>query len=611
VISDLHGFLRDYGAVGVLLVLLLLIVQDPERLEKLRALFSEIIFRFFGFCSRTHISSTVACDTTAFYKNHLRRVLPSLPDIRIRVQWVSSASDPILKKDGSLVVFLREDRDQTQNVLAATHAALPKVVIPTLRANLESSAVQAIDLTILRALAERLGSHARPVFQQHFLEPVGRSDLRAIELFSRLVHIDTAGLFVALLLQELDWLGEQLYARCDTSDKSTELVALLDFLDPLVNRVVGEQIGLEHFSAEFSIGVVMLAKSTVALSYGTTPYVTRVNMWVQRGCESIYLLAYPVAKRLFDNTVDRLRKDERLKVMKTVVIPPTTVDGKESERGFAYMALVRPNKLFSDSSFAQKVDERGIQRGDVVTGTVIEASMDSAVVDVAGLEGLVSRANCAWHRVQDCRYELLAGRQYAFVVLSVNGTQHRLLLSRQVSDEDPWTQLDVPAVGALIEVAVTGQQGNQLICRYLERLDVVVPLTELSWTEDGETVASRLADTHISVLVYSQFPDQRCLYASLRNTTKNPWSEIQKTLPTGTRTTGVVTAVFSDRVTVKLPQGVSGSLPGQCLTKAGFEYADYTHNIVVGQRLDVVVTKLQASDRTVLLDLARNVFKPQ
>ena len=87
------------------------------------------------------------------------------------------------------------------------------------------------------------------------------------------------------------------------------------------------------------------------------------------------------------------------------------------------------------------------------------------------------------------------------------------------------------------------------------------------------------------------------------------FTQIYKRFPKGTQLRGTVIEVNPDLVRIQLPDGLQGILPATSLQKAGFELADFTKTMVVGQGLDVVVTKVFLARHRIRLDLMRNVDK--
>ncbi|MBW2003298.1 MAG: hypothetical protein JRI72_01615 [Deltaproteobacteria bacterium] len=136
---DLHKvleFIWEKGWVAALVVILILIIHKPDRAEELKEIIFRPLFRFFRLSSRQYLAAKVNYTSTEFLRKEIWEALPSSPHVKIRVKWVRSSSDPVLMEDGTLVLRLRETKDQTLNVLSATGVVIPQVICPTLRSNL-------------------------------------------------------------------------------------------------------------------------------------------------------------------------------------------------------------------------------------------------------------------------------------------------------------------------------------------------------------------------------------------------------------------------------------------------------------------------------------------
>ena len=162
-------------------------------------------------------------------------------------------------KDGTLILRLQETANQTRNIMTATRVALPHIVCSTLRRHIDPYAESAIDLTLLRKLAERLGRHARPVFQRYFLEPEIEKDNRVEALLQKLISLNDTGLFVTVFLGELSTLADYLYNSVAKVDYTDELVALLEFLLVVAQREEHSEIPLIYHSRNLHTGIILLA----------------------------------------------------------------------------------------------------------------------------------------------------------------------------------------------------------------------------------------------------------------------------------------------------------------------------------------------------------------
>ena len=605
-LDALFHFVATYGLTGFLLVVLFLIIQDPDRAVKLKAIFLKPLFDFFRWGSKQYIASEVAYSATHFLNTHVSRLVPSIPKTKIRIKWVTSPLDPVLSQDGSLILRLTETNDQTRNILAAVRVALPRVVCPTLRLNVESYATCAIDLALLRTLVERLGKHAQPVFQRYFYGPETEQDPRVAHLFQQLVLLDNAGVFVTVFLEELNLLGESIFSSGDGEDKTEAIVAFAVYLLNLAKREIGQKIDLEYISKDFKVGIILLAISWKAQTEGLPPYIRRIGKLIRLGCDSLYVISFPNARDFLARIVSALETEARLVLAKQVPIAPSP--SKERPRpGISQLALYRRNSLFDHSTFHEAVAELSLEEGACLQATAVDVSPDAALFEVGGLFGVLTKSEASWHTVTDCREFIQVGTSYTCLLKSIDVQREQLMLSLRSDETDPWKKAPLPHKGDVLDVRVTSVHAGALICQSESGLEIQVPLNELSWFADSPVNVDALIATRIRVLVYDTSVKQHIIRASVRRLSSDPWPEIQKALPKGTLLRATVLQVTPDCVKVELPNGLVGSIPREALLAAGHELADYQNSVVPGQGLDVVVSKVFSGKRRIRLDLARNI----
>lgn len=520
-----------------------------------------------------------------------------------------SPSDPILKEDGTLILRIRETKDQTLNVLTATEVAIPQVICPTLRSNLETQVNYAIDLTLLRKLAERLGKHAGPVFQQYFLRPAEEENGTVATLFSKLVEIDKNGTFVPIFLEELNLLGETLFADGDTSDKTGAIANFLDYLLMEARRGIHEFIPLEYFSEEFRVGIILLAITEKTRTLGVTPYLNRLDEKIKLGCDSIYVIAYPPAFRFLSRFLDTVEGDDRVSCVKRVKtnVQADLLPGVDVKK----IAMLRRNPLFADTTFDEKVKTSGLAVGDVVEGMVVDVSKNTAIVDVRGINAMIRVSECSWITIKDCTEILKVRNTDKFVVKSIDSSRSMLELTKRFPEEDPWRSEKIPEVGEIVEVTFHSCDGFAYRALFIGNIEILIHHQELSWTEAPNLESADLIGSIQKVRIIEKSDQNRILKGSIRHLLEDPWPEIHRKLPKGTRLRGTVIEINPDFVRLKLPDGLQGIVPKEAMVRGGFEYADYKNTIVLGQKLDVVVTKVFLKKRKIRLDLQRNIEKEE
>ena len=604
-LPEILEFIWSKGWVAILIIILLLVIHDPDRAEKIKEILFLPLFRFFKRGSRQYIAAKVGYTATQFLKRELLPLLPSIPNVKIQIKWVKSLSDPILTENGNLILCIRETNDQTRNILAATQAALPRVLCATLRSRLHDDFEDAIDLAILQRLATVLGRHAKPVFQRYFLGPSIENNGHLRDLFTKLVELDMNATLVSIFLEELETLGEDLYSIGDSADQTEEITNFLEFLLVEARRKEHEEIKLDYFSPIFNIGIIILASSYKVQREGVLPYVNRIDQKVRQGCDSIYIIAYERASGFLDKLLRVIDSDNRYALAKVAtqrVHSPVT-----GRRELRSIAQLRRSPLFSDTDFIERVEASNLSIGEAVEGQVLDVSTTQAFVDVSGLNSIIQKKDCSWQSVRDCQDILSNGERRKFLLLAVDKEKGRLLLSLRFPDTDPWQQTDLPRKGQKIEAKVTSCDGINYYCHTLNGIEVVLAKNEISWTDRIDPTDSSLIEEQLDLVIIDRDDDERVLKGSIRQLEEDPWPLIHKRFPKGTQMRGTVAEIMHSCVRVDLPDGYQGILPDSALRRAGFELADFTQTLVKGQGLDVIVTKVFISKRRIRLDLMRNV----
>lgn len=596
----------QYGIPGVLIVILILIIQDPDRALKLKALLLEPTFRLFKWGSRQYIASQTGYVVTQFFKKHVNKFIPSLGDIRVVIKWVTSPSDPILSRDGTLIVCLKETNNQTLNILTAARVAMPHVVCSTLRPSIDYCLESAIDLTLLKKLTDRLGKHAHSIFQRQFLIPETEEGGRVSELFKKLVLLDDFGIFVTIFLEELNVVGEYRYSVGEISNITIEVESFLEFLLGLADREVHELVPLEHFSPNFNIGVMLLSITTKAEMEGVVPYIDRLDKKVKMGCDSIYVVAYPHAAEFLNRIIQVVENDDRVSVNAIINVSSSYVQ-TDNKKGAVKIAQLHRNSIFSDVNFEEKIIATGIEEGNLHEGTVMDLTDNIGIVSVSGINGIIYNEKCSWRTTFSCKEILHKGHKGLFLIEKIDKSKSRLELSLKLPQGDPWKSSRLPKEGDIIEVEIVKKQGTNYICTSTDNIEVILPINELSWITESLQDSRKLINTKHRVKIYDLNENERKIYSSIRRLDENPWPEIHKHYPKGKELRGKVVEVGEQIVKVQIPNGMIGYILGSELVQAGYEYSDYKNTMVKGQGIDVVIQKIFIDRQSIRLGLRRNI----
>ena len=585
-------------------IILYLFIQDPYRIIKLKAIITRPFFKMKRWFSRTYIASEVSSTVNQFFTKDLFNHLILSEETDFHVKWVRKAKDPLLKQ-GSLILRLKQDDDQTRNILNATKVALPQVICPLIRSNLNSHISSAIDLTLMQKLATKIGNHGKLTFKKYFLDPETKEDKRIGGLISELILLDKHGVFTPILLNELNNIGEGLFADSDTKDYSLETISFIKYLLQIVNRNIGEEIELNYIKPPFKVGSILLAVKHRADTQGLRPYLRRINIKVSKGCESLYIIAFPNSYKFFERLINGIDSEQRLNVEKII----NTIDysTNQNNRITNYkIAVLSTNNVFGPSSFKDKIEASALEVGEIYSGIVEDISQSEAIINLMGVRGYVKNSESGWNYSDCCNENLNLSEEYNFKITEIDIQSGVMHLTRKIDEENPWYLKAKPEVGEEIEVQILKCEKQTLYGTY-DSLNVVIPSSEISWYSpiSNEEIKSFVGN-NIKVKVIEVNEDSYEIISSIKDLKKSPWKEIHKNLPKGTEFTGKVVEINHHFIRVDLGNSVIGILPKERLIEAGYEYKNYEENLKIGQGLDVFISKVFIDKQKIRLDLTRN-----
>lgn len=593
----LKGILKYGFFPAVFCIFLFLIVQDPSRAYKLKSLLIYPFFRLFKWFKREYVTSEVAGTLSQLFSK-----VVNLPNndvaFKFKINWVKNDESPILKS-GEVIIRMRRDTDQTKNVLTATRYALTKIVCPNIRHNISPLYCTAIDFTFLHKLADRLGNHGKAVFREYFLNPETETNPEFIAVLQQLLVLDKYGLFSTIFVNELDHVGDGLFGDADIRDKTDELKLFLEFLMKIAEREIGEEGQLIHFSNSFKVSLILLAKAQMASKRGLFPYLRRLNINIEKGCDTIYIIAFPPAFEFLNKFVKILDGNQRITIAHIYQNKDNNLLNAQVN-----VCCLRSNKLFTKDNFAKKIEANGIKVGNVVQGSIIDSSAEMALVTVLGVDAIIRKSEATWLSFESCADILQVGQNYRFLVKSIDISSGNIELSRKFPEENPWQKIAPPLVGEEVEMEILSIDAVFVRGFYKSALEVKVPIKELSW--NWEPVDEIYLSNTIKVKVLNVVNDQNYILASYRQTTEDPWPKLHKSLIPGSFFNGVVIEIKDDFVIIKLDNDLIGRIPGSSFIEAGFEYANFKQNLIIGQVLEVVVTKVFIAKQWIRLDLKRN-----
>lgn len=232
-----------------------------------------------------------------------------------------------------------------------------------------------------------------------------------------------------------------------------------------------------------------------------------------------------------------------------------------------------------------------------------------AFVEIApSVEGLVYHTEMSWNAKNIHPRKLVkVGDEVEVVILEVDIARHRISLSMKQCLENPWVKfaaenpIGTTVVGTIKNIADFGiflTIGKE----YKDEIDVLLPITELSWSETPEEALKKYSKGDVvSGVVTNIDLDRERVTLSVKQLSSDTLALQAEKLLAAQIATCVITAVKKDYIEVELQDGVPGIIKKYDLSK----YKDEQHpeRFAVGDKLDAKVLSFDKSNRQMLLSI--------
>jgi len=290
-VQCISGFLGGVSLAGGAIIYLLL---HPEKIE----IWSSLVWRvlsnlgsIFSFAHKRYVKYDMQGRVNRFARG-LSKDAPYLASNKVRVEWVS---DDVTKKsfleDGEVILRLKRDDPDDMNFVHGAYLFVSTSLLFKVKRYISQSQRQAVDLYVATELIEQ----EKPSVVDHFLEEYLHPSLvdtksKTARYFDSFAKIDEGGFFYPVFLQELDFLGDKVFGGRRDDEIIREVSLLIEFLEPIATRRIGDEGDLDFMQEYCSFAVVIVGRPGKMTSSGDV-YINfiRKNL-VPKKFETIYVL---------------------------------------------------------------------------------------------------------------------------------------------------------------------------------------------------------------------------------------------------------------------------------------------------------------------------------
>lgn len=244
----------------------------------------------------------------------------------------------------------------------------------------------------------------------------------------------------------------------------------------------------------------------------------------------------------------------------------------------------------------------GLEKGQVLEGTVKNITSYGVFIDLGGVDGLIHITDLSWGRVNHPEEIVELDQKLNVVILDFDDDKKRIALGLKQLQPHPWDALDANlAVGDKVAGKVVVLADYGAFVEIAPGVEGLIHVSEMSWSQHLRSAQDfmQVGDT-VEAVILTLDREERKMSLGIKQLMPDPWSAIEAKYAVGTKHQAKVRNFTNFGVFVELEEGVDGlihisDLSWQKKIKHPSEFCK------VGDEMEVVVLEIDRENRRISL----------
>jgi len=245
---------------------------------------------------------------------------------------------------------------------------------------------------------------------------------------------------------------------------------------------------------------------------------------------------------------------------------------------------------------------KGLEKGQVLEGTVKNVTSYGVFVDLGGVDGLVHITDMSWGRVGHPEELVELDAKINVVILDFDDDKRRIALGMKQLTSHPWDSLTEELTeGTKVKGKVVVMADYGAFVEIAPGVEGLLHVSEMSWSQHLRSAQDFLkVGEDIECVLLSIDREERKMSLGLKQLSTDPWEEIDKRYPLESKQKGKVRNFTNFGLFVELEEGIDGLVHISDLSwskkiKHPSEFCN------VGDEIEVVVMELDMENRRMSL----------
>lgn len=201
-----------------------------------------------------------------------------------------------------------------------------------------------------------------------------------------------------------------------------------------------------------------------------------------------------------------------------------------------------------------------LEKGQVLEGTVKNMTSYGVFVDLGGVDGLVHITDLSWSRINHPSEILDLDQTIKVVILDFDDDKSKIQLGLKQLTQHPWDKLgDDVKEGSKVTGKVVVIADYGAFIEIDEGIEGLVHVSEMSWSTHLRSAQDFVnVGDKIEAIVLNLDRESRKMSLGMKQLSEDPWTDITKKFPIGSKHTGSVRNFTNFGVFIELEEGIDG-----------------------------------------------------
>ena len=262
------------------------------------------------------------------------------------------------------------------------------------------------------------------------------------------------------------------------------------------------------------------------------------------------------------------------------------------------------HKALIESDLAEQREQiiASLEKGQVLEGLVKNITDFGAFLDLGGVDGLLYITDISWGRISHPSEILQLNQKINVVVLDFDENKKRISLGLKQLQPHPWEVLDEEIKeGAVVKGRIVNIEDYGAFLEIRPGVEGLIHVSEVTWSNQPVNAREYFKiGQELDAKVVTIDREDRKMSLSVKQLSKDPWSDIEDRFPEGSRHSGEVKNLTPYGVFVELEEGIGGMVHISDLswTKRYSHPSEFTK---VGNTIEIVILEINKDNRKLSL----------